>query len=47
MVAPFHYRSDQPLRLPEASDIQWIVPQIDVGALTDRIAGRVRAGLGL
>lgn len=47
MIAPFHYQSDQPLRLPEAKDIRWIVPDIDVGALTDRISGKVRAGLGL
>ncbi|MFG2328083.1 DUF4157 domain-containing protein [Streptomyces sp. NPDC048604] len=46
LVAPFHYRSDQPLRLPEARDIQWIVPQIDVGALANRVAGQVRSGLG-
>ncbi|MEV7731557.1 DUF4157 domain-containing protein [Streptomyces sp. NPDC088921] len=47
MIAPFHYQSDQPLRLPEAKDIRWIVPDIDVSALTDRISGKVRAGLGL
>ncbi|MER7539690.1 DUF4157 domain-containing protein [Streptomyces sp. NPDC097704] len=46
LIAPFHYQSDQPLRLPEARDIQWIVPQIDVGALANRVAGQVRAGLG-
>ena len=47
MLAPFHYQSDQPLRLPQASDIQWIVPDINVSALTDRIAGQVRSGLGI
>jgi hypothetical protein len=47
MIAPFHYQSDQPLRLPQASDIQWIVPQIDVSALADRLAGQVRSGLGI
>jgi len=46
LVAPFHYRSDQPIRLPEARDIQWIVPQIDVMALATRVAGKVRGGLG-
>lgn len=46
MAAPFHYRSDQPLRLPEARDIQWIVPQIDIAALAGRVAGQVRGGLG-
>ncbi|WP_263101352.1 DUF4157 domain-containing protein [Kitasatospora sp. DSM 101779] len=46
LIAPFHYQSDQPLRLPEARDIQWIVPQIDVGALANRVANQVRAGLG-
>jgi hypothetical protein len=46
MIAPFHYQSDQPLRLPDASDIQWIVPQIDVSALASRVAGQVRGGLG-
>ncbi|MFD9050302.1 eCIS core domain-containing protein [Streptomyces zaomyceticus] len=46
MIAPFHYQSDQPLRLPEARDIQWIVPQIDVTALANRVAGQVRTGLG-
>jgi hypothetical protein len=46
MIAPFHYQSDQPLRLPQVSDIQWIVPDINVGALADRIAGQVRGGLG-
>ncbi|GHE08557.1 eCIS core domain-containing protein [Streptomyces alanosinicus] len=47
MVAPFHYQSDQPLRLPEAKDIQWIVPDIDVRALAGRIGAQIRAGLGL
>ncbi|MFE5934855.1 DUF4157 domain-containing protein [Streptomyces sp. NPDC056470] len=46
LIAPFHYQSDQPLRLPEARDIQWIVPQIDVGALANRVATQVRSGLG-
>ncbi|MEU6987889.1 hypothetical protein ABZ946_31415 [Streptomyces sp. NPDC046324] len=46
LIAPFHYQSDQPLRLPEARDIQWIVPQIDVGALANRVASQVRSGLG-
>jgi hypothetical protein len=46
LQAPFHYESDQPLRLPAASDIKWIVPDIDVRALADRIGGQVRAGLG-
>ncbi|MCB8905520.1 MULTISPECIES: hypothetical protein [unclassified Streptomyces] len=46
LMAPFHYQSDQPLRLPEARDIQWIVPQIDVGALASRVASQVRGGLG-
>ncbi len=46
MVAPFHYQSDQPLQLPAISDIQWIVPDIDVSALTSQIADRVRAGIG-
>ena len=32
VIAPFHYRSDQPLQLPSANDIQWIVPEIDVSA---------------
>lgn len=47
MVAPFHYQSDQPLRLPEPGDIQWIVPEIDVGALSRQIGSRVRGGLNL
>jgi hypothetical protein len=46
MVTPFHYRSDQPLQLPALSDIQWIVPQIDVSQLALQIAGRVRQGIG-
>lgn len=46
MVAPFHYRSDQPLQLPSLNDIQWIVPQIDVSELAMQIAGRVRQGIG-
>ncbi|MFE7836531.1 DUF4157 domain-containing protein [Streptomyces sp. NPDC057474] len=46
MIAPFHYQSDQQVRLPEARDIQWIVPQIDVTALANRVAGQVRTGLG-
>lgn len=46
MVAPFHYRSDQPLQLPSLNDIQWIVPQIDVSQLAMQIAGRVRSGIG-
>lgn len=45
MVAPFHYRSDQPLQLPSVSDIQWIVPQIDVSALALQLAGQVRRGM--
>ncbi|MGW4891777.1 eCIS core domain-containing protein [Kitasatospora sp. NPDC004240] len=47
LSAPFHYRSDQELRPPEAKDIKWITPQIDVLALADRITDRVRTGLGL
>ncbi len=47
MIAPFHYQSDQALRLPAASDIQWIVPDIDVRALAGRVAGQVRSGLGI
>ncbi|GAB2756770.1 hypothetical protein GCM10027020_06170 [Nocardioides salsibiostraticola] len=46
MVAPFSYRSDQALRLPSASDIEWIVPQIDVAALATQIGGQVRRGIG-
>ncbi len=46
MVAPFHYRSDQPLQLPSVNDIQWIVPQIDVGDLAVQLAGNVRRGIG-
>jgi Domain of unknown function (DUF4157) len=46
LQAPFHYESDQPLRLPAASDIKWIVPDIDVRALAEQIGGQVRAGLG-
>ncbi|MER7582102.1 DUF4157 domain-containing protein [Kitasatospora sp. NPDC097691] len=47
LVAPFHYQSDQPLRLPEAKDIQWITPKIDVMALAGQITDRVRSGLAL
>ncbi|GAC1530612.1 MAG: hypothetical protein NVS3B1_23100 [Marmoricola sp.] len=47
LIAPFHYQSDQPLKLPSISDIQWIVPQIDVGALADQVAGKVRQGIGI
>ncbi|MFJ1708986.1 DUF4157 domain-containing protein [Kitasatospora sp. NPDC088346] len=47
LIAPFHYQSDQDLRLPEAKDIQWITPKIDVMALAGQIADRVRVGLGL
>lgn len=46
MVAPFHYRSDQPMQLPSLNDIQWIVPQIDVSALALQLAGNVRRGIG-
>ncbi|MFJ9456287.1 DUF4157 domain-containing protein [Kitasatospora sp. NPDC101447] len=47
LIAPFHYESDQPLRLPEAKDIQWITPKIDVMALAGQITDRVRSGLKL
>lgn len=47
MIAPFHYQSDQPLRLPSFSDIQWVVPDINVRALTDRIASQVRAAINV
>lgn len=46
MIVPFHYQSDQPLRLPSVSDIRWITPNIDVQALARQIAGQVRTGLG-
>ncbi len=47
LIAPFHYESDKPLRLPEAKDIQWITPKIDVMALAGQITDRVQHGLGL
>ena len=47
MVAPFHYQSDRPLQLPSVDDIQWIVPEIDVDALTRQIAGRVRSAINV
>jgi len=47
LVAPFHYRSDQDLRLPSVSDITWITPEVDVGAMAKSVAGRVRQGIGV
>jgi hypothetical protein len=47
MIAPFHYQSDRPLQLPAISDIQWIVPDIDVSALASQTASRVRSGIGV
>ncbi|RKT20018.1 uncharacterized protein DUF4157 [Streptomyces sp. 1114.5] len=47
LIAPFDYESDKPLRLPEAKDIQWITPKIDVLALAGQITDRVRSGLKL
>ena len=47
MIAPFHYQSDQPLRLPSFNDIQWVVPDINVRALTDRIASQVRSAINV
>jgi hypothetical protein len=34
------------VRLLSPADIKWIVPAMDVGSLTDRIADQVRTGLG-
>ncbi|BBZ67743.1 hypothetical protein MINS_31720 [Mycolicibacterium insubricum] len=45
LIAPFSYRSDQPLRLPAVSDIRWIVPDIDVTALATQVGNRVRAAI--
>ncbi|MGW7018086.1 eCIS core domain-containing protein [Streptomyces decoyicus] len=47
MVVPFHYQSDKTLQPPQAKDIRWIVPDINVRSLTSSLAGRVRTGLGL
>lgn len=47
LIAPFQYRSDQGLRLPEAKDIRWITPTLDIGALGRRVLAQVRGGLGI
>lgn len=47
LAVPFHYQSDQPVRLPAVSDIQWMIPAIDVMALANKVAGQVRGALGV
>jgi hypothetical protein len=46
MAIPVHYATNEEFRLPAARDIEWIVPDIDVGALAERVGDRVRAGIG-
>jgi Domain of unknown function (DUF4157) len=46
MNIPLHYASNEDFRFPSGNDIQWIIPDIDIGALAGRIGDRVRAGIG-
>ncbi len=46
MVVPLHYASNEPFRFPSVQDIRWTIPQIDVGALAERVGNRVREGMG-
>ena len=46
MNIPLHYATNEDFRMPAISDIQWVIPDIDVSAMASSIGDRVASGLG-